>query len=83
MYLMTINFICTGEAQNMSSKRNKNKTKQVKVNTQKHLTNHINTPHIRDQVLLDRKPICNGNVFNIIRNTRPRNRSYILQHFLP
>jgi len=43
---MTVKFNSTGEAQNMSSKRTKNKTQkpmcaQFKVNAHKHLTNHI------------------------------------------
>jgi len=43
---MTVKFNSAGEAQNMSSKRNKNKTQkpkvcQFKVNAHKHLTNHI------------------------------------------
>jgi len=41
---MTVKFNRTGEAQNMSSKKNKNKTQkcaQFKVNAHKHVTNHI------------------------------------------
>ena len=46
LHLMTVKVNSTGEAQNMSSKWNKNKTKkqkcaQFKVNAHKHLTNHI------------------------------------------
>jgi len=43
---MTVKINSTGEAQNTSSKRNKNKTQkpkcaQLKVNAHKHLTDHI------------------------------------------
>jgi len=63
---MTVKFNCTGEAQNMSSKRNKTKHRsqkctQFEVNAHKHLTNHI--AHVSQKVntqqavatLLDRK----------------------------